>query len=152
MKNYSDYLGKEFEPGINDCYTIVRDFYKKEFNIDLPNFARYDGWWNDGLNLYMQHAREVGFYLLDDLDKPIVGDVYLMCLQSPVPSHAAVWVGENKILHHVQNRLSRIDEYRGVFRNFTVSRWRHESLKNKEPERKEYEIIKRVDDGNNISI
>lgn len=141
MKNYTEYLGRPFIYGKHDCFTLMREFYKKEFNIDIRNYGSYDGWWNDGLNLYVDNLGKEGFYLLDD-EEPMVGDLYLMCLNSPVPAHCAIWVGENSILHHVQGRPSRIDSYRGVFKNFTVSRWRHKKLKTLRKEQMEYEIIK----------
>lgn len=152
MKNLSQYLGRPFVFGVTDCYTLVRDFYKNEFGIELTNYARYDGWWNDGLNLYVDNIRKEGFFLLQQGEELRYGDVILMCLSSPVPSHAAIYVGNNKVLHHVQNRLSRVDDYRGMFRNFTASIWRHESLRDKLPERKEYEIVKKAEERDTIAL
>lgn len=138
MKDLSKYLGRQFEYGVTDCYTLFRDFYKNEFGIELPNFARYDGWQNDGLNLYADNMPKHGFYLLEQGEELMYGDVILVCLYSSVPCHSAIYVGENKILHHVQDHLSSISPYRGVFRNCTASIWRHESRKNIKPERKIY--------------
>ena len=147
MRNLSKYVGRRFEYGITDCYTLFRDFYKNEFGIDLPNFARYDGWQNDGLNLYADNMPKHGFYLLGQGEQLMYGDVILVCLYSPVPCHAAIYIGENKILHHVQDHLSSISPYRGVFKNCTASIWRHESRKNILPERKNYGITEE-DEGN----
>lgn len=151
-KDLSKYLGRTFVFGVTDCYTLTRDFYKNEFDIELTDYARYDGWWNDGLNLYADNIRKEGFFLLQQGEELRYGDLILMCLSAPVPSHAAIYVGNNKVLHHVQNRLSRIDDYRGMFRNFTASIWRHEKLKDKVPERKEYEIIKKAEERDTISL
>lgn len=151
-KNLTQYLGREFVFGVTDCYTLTRDFYKNEFGIELTDYARYDGWWNDGLNLYADNIRKEGFFLLQQGEELRYGDLILMCLSAPVPSHAAIYVGNNKVLHHVQNRLSRIDDYRGMFRNFTASIWRHEKLKDKVLERKEYEIIPKTERTDTIAL
>lgn len=139
-KNLDKYLGRQFVYGVTDCYTLFRDFYKDELGIELPNFARYEGWWNDGLNLYADNMPKHGFYLLPQGEELIYGDVILVCLCSPVPSHSAIYIGENKILHHVQDHLSCISPYRGIFKNCTASIWRHESRKDIKPERKLYGV------------
>ena len=134
------YLGRPFVAGITDCYSLVRDFYKEEFGIELTNYARYDGWWNDGLNLYVDNFKKEGFYVVDDSEEFLYGDLFLIALNSPVPCHAAIYVGDNKVLHHVQNRLSKIDVYKGLWRNFTLLRIRHNSRRGMKPERKEYDF------------
>lgn len=151
MRTFAEYVGKPFVFGKNDCFTLVRAFYKQEFGIDITPYATYDGWWNDGRNFYADNLPKEGFYLLDR-EEPQFGDLYLMCLNSPAPGHCAIWVGDNKILHHVQDRLSRVDQFRGIFRNFTVSRWRHESLRNMKKEQIEYEIIKRAKETNIVDL
>jgi len=41
-------VGRSFHHGVLDCYTLVRDFYARELGIELPDFDRPDGWWDDG--------------------------------------------------------------------------------------------------------
>lgn len=128
MKDLSRYVGTPFVDGSDDCYGLIRRFYKEEFNIELKDYEREFGWWNEGKNLYMDNFRKEGFYLLDDLDELQYGDICLIALSSPVASHGAIYVGENKILHHIQNHPSSIDRYMGIFRNYTLARIRHKSL------------------------
>lgn len=141
--NESKYIGKQFVHGETDCYSLVRDFYKNEFDIELTNYARSDNWWNCGQDLYMQNFKKEGFYLLGDLDEPQFGDLYLIAFQASVACHAAIYVGENKVLHHVVNRLSKVDRYQGYLRNWTVARIRHISQKKNGKERKLYDFSKR---------
>ena len=140
MKDLSKYIGRKFVYGVTDCYTLFRDFYKEEFGINMRDYARYDGWQEDGLNLYADNMPKEGFYLLPQGEPLIYGDVILVCLYSSVPCHAAIYVGENKILHHVQDHLSSSSPYKGVFRNCTASIWRHESRRNVKIERKTYGV------------
>lgn len=137
MKDFSKYVGIPFVHGDTDCYGLIREFYKNEFGIELRNYARSDYWWNKGQNLYMDNFRKEGFYLLDDLEEPQFGDLFLIALGCSVASHGAIYIGENKILQHVQDHLSSIDRYMGVFKNCTLARIRHKDLT--EERIKEYE-------------
>lgn len=141
--NYTRYIGREFNHGTDDCYGLVRDFYKNEFDIDLTNYARSDFWWNNGENLYMDNFKNEGFYLLDDSEEPQFGDIYLIAFKAKVACHAAIYIGENKVLHHIVNRLSAVDSYKGYLRNWTVARIRHVSNKKDYKERKLYDFSKR---------
>lgn len=125
MKKYLEYTGRVFSFGVTDCYTIIRDFYKNEFGIRLRNYARYDKFWEDE-SLYTKFFRTEGFHLVEPDDLQF-GDVILIALGAKVACHAAVYLGESKILHHVQNRLSSIDRYEGLWKNMTVGIIRHKS-------------------------
>jgi len=116
-------LGREFEHGKTDCLTIVRDAYMLA-GIDLPDYEREDDWWHNGQNLYLDLLPQNGFERVDaeDLQE---GDVILVCLGSETPNHAAIYVGNQHILHHCPDRLSKRDLYGGFWRNYTHSIWRH---------------------------
>lgn len=135
-EDLSKYLGREFVHGTTDCYSLIRDFYKNEFNIELRDYARADFWWNNGQNLYMENFKKEGFYQLDDLEEPQFGDIFLIALGCSVASHGAIYIGENKILQHVQDHLSSIDRYMGVFKNCTLARIRHRLVEDER--KKEY--------------
>ncbi len=144
--NPAPYIGKKFIHGSDDCYGLVREFYEKEFGVKLTNYARVDNWWNEGGNMYMDNFKKEGFYLLGDRDEPLFGDLYLIAFCAPVACHAAIYIGDGKILHHVTNRISCVERYRGCWRNWTVARIRHESQKGVRPERREYDFSKRIID------
>ena len=116
-------LGREFEHGKTDCLTIVRDAYMLA-GIDLPDYEREDDWWHNGQNLYLDLLPKNGFERVDaeDLQE---GDVILVCLGSETPNHAAIYAGNQHILHHCPDRLSKRDLYGGFWRNYTHSIWRH---------------------------
>lgn len=116
-------LGREFEHGKTDCLTIVRDAYMLA-GIDLPNYERQDDWWHNGQNLYLDLLPKNGFERVnaEDIQE---GDIILVCLGSETPNHAAVYIGNQYILHHCPDRLSKRDLYSGFWRNYTHSIWRH---------------------------
>ena len=116
-------LGREFEHGKTDCLSIVRDAYMLA-GIDLPDYERADDWWHNGQNLYLDLLPENGFERVD-AENLQEGDIILVCLGSETPNHAAVYIGNQYILHHCPDRLSKRDLYGGFWRNYTHSIWRH---------------------------
>lgn len=120
-------VGRQFAHGVLDCYTLIRDYYKRELSIDLQDFVRTDDWWNKGEDLYMQQFADAGF-------TPIKGavqkhDGIIMQIRSPVPNHAGVFIGEpDRLLHHMYGRLSTRDVYGGYFQEVTRVIVRHREL------------------------
>lgn len=119
--------GRPFVHGIWDCFTIIRDWYKLERNIDLPNFQRSECWWESGNeNLYMDNYRKAGFTEINGELKP--GDIIIMQVSAPVPNHAAVYIGDGIILHHMFGHLSKRTPYGGYYLDRTVIKLRHKTL------------------------
>jgi cell wall-associated NlpC family hydrolase len=56
-----------------DCYTLVRDWYRREAGIELPDFERADDWWNQGQDLYMQQFAQAGFSRIPDAAQILPG-------------------------------------------------------------------------------
>lgn len=120
-----DYIGREFIHGTVDCYTLIRDYYQRELNIQLDNYPRADNWWLKGENHYLTRFPEQGFIEVTDLQPH---DLILMQIGSPVPNHGAIYLGDNKILHHVLGRYSCRDIYGGYWQKATYSIIRHKSI------------------------
>jgi len=120
------YVGREFVFGVVDCYTLVRDFYQREYGVTLTDYHRRDGFWLRGENMYVDNFAKEGFspVSLQELQR---GDLVLMNLQSPLPNHAAIYLGDQQILHHVQGRLSSRDLLGGYYLKATDRAIRHES-------------------------
>lgn len=116
-------LGRQFVHGHTDCYTLFRDFYRLA-GVEFPNFERDDYWWEDGFNLYMDHMEEQGFESLTDVKELQVGDVILIQVGADVPNHAAIYIGDQMVLHHSPRRLSKRDLYDGYWLKHTHSLWR----------------------------
>lgn len=114
-------LGREYVHGWQDCYTLVKDYFKRELNIELPNFERVEDWWEDenAEPLYQNNFAKAGFVVVDDLQTHDVilcrvgrtfhinhaliflGD-YQLKSESTTPT-----VGGSLIIHHPHSALSR---------------------------------------------
>lgn len=111
-------VGRMFSHGVLDCYSLVRDYYKRELQIDLPDFERRDGWWNvEGNNLYLDNFAACGFVPATGAIQ--VGDIILMQIRALVPNHAGVYIGNGQIIHHVMGRMSSRDLYDGYWQENT---------------------------------
>jgi proteasome lid subunit RPN8/RPN11 len=114
--------GREFVHGLTDCYALIRDWYWDIKGLALPDFDRQDGWWDRGQNLYLDHYEECGFARVPDWESAqlLRGDILLMQVRSTVPNHAAVYTGDNLIMHHLPKRLSCVEPFLASYRKMTT--------------------------------
>ena len=117
-------VGRTFEHGKTDCYTLFKDFYFLA-GLDMDEFNRPDEWWHNGQNLYLDNLEGQGFKRLDSQETLQIGDVILMQVGANVPNHAGIYLGEQQVLHHSPKRLSKRDLYDGYWLKHTQSIWRH---------------------------
>lgn len=118
------YVGREFVHGITDCYSIWRDYYQRELGIEMIDYERRVDWWLKGDDLYEDNYRAAGFV---EVDEPRLHDIILMKVASQKQNHAAVYLGDNIILHHVMGKISSKDVYGGYWRKVTTKILRHRS-------------------------
>ncbi|KAF1045600.1 C40 family peptidase [Xylophilus sp.] len=120
-------VGRQWAHGVLDCWALVRDWYARERGVELPDPPRADGWWNDGVSaLYNDRVLRDANLVPVGADALAPGDVILMQIRSgnQVPNHAAVYLGDGQILHHLHGRLSSRDIYGGYWQEVTRSVWR----------------------------
>lgn len=113
-------LKRAYVTGVHDCYGLVRDWYMRERAVTLPDFPRRDDWWENGLNLLLDNYRAAGFVALPEGSEWEPGDVPLMQIRSPVPNHCGVYIGDDLLLHHPIQRVSRRDVYGGYWHEVTT--------------------------------
>ncbi|NDF50063.1 MAG: hypothetical protein EB116_08275 [Betaproteobacteria bacterium] len=119
------YINRPFWHGVFDCYTLIRDFYRREWGLWLPiNIHRPFGWWEQGYNMYVDSAGNHKFIQVKNIQRY---DVIVMKL-GPVPNHGAIALGNGKVLHHLGGRFSCVEilspflkqSVAVVYRNSTV--------------------------------
>lgn len=118
--------GRNYSHGCIDCLSFVRDYYKQTYGIQITNYEREEDWWNKGQNLYLDLYEQEGFVVVDKADMR-EGDLLLLCMQSTIPNHGAIYLGGNRIGHHLQNRLSGVDIYGDFYRDRTSLVLRHKN-------------------------
>lgn len=114
------YEGRDFVYGVMDCLSLVADYYRHELGIIINDGTRKEwGWWNDTANL---HAFVNGFKAegFETVEQPQLNDLVIMALRAPCPNHAAIYMGDSRILHHPSTGTpSRIEMYGQYWRQNT---------------------------------
>jgi cell wall-associated NlpC family hydrolase len=103
------YEGRVFRHGVADCYALVRDWYRQERSIVLPLTPRDPAWWDLGQNVIEDNLGRFEFDVVGPDEELQVGDVPLFQVAARVVNHTGISLGHGLILHHLSNRLSRID-------------------------------------------
>lgn len=138
-------VGRNYHHGWQDCYVLIRDFYRRELSIEIPDFERHDKWWEDKANpsLYLDNFEKAGFYEVDTLQR---GDV-LICRvgRTEHANHAVVFLADDSklrsehtepcigtalILHHPYQRKSMREIYGPQWQERVVKIVRHRDVKN----------------------
>lgn len=133
------YINRPFYIGILDCFTLFKDYYRRELNINLPDVVHeerfnIDSWkakeiekkYKNNLDTaFSNYFKNNNFIQVDNLRKY---DVILFKMPKIIfPCHVAIYLENNQILHHLYE-LSAIESYSNALKRGTVSMWRHRTL------------------------
>lgn len=100
-------LRREFRHGVTDCYSLIKDWFFLEKGVELEEVPRDWKWWDSGKNLYIDGLSRNNFKMLSENIPFEVGDCLLGSIMGRgIVNHAAVYIGDGMILHHLVNRLS----------------------------------------------
>ena len=118
-------IGRQWVWGVTDCWSLVRDYYKEQHNIQLLDYQRPTTP-QDFLDnpLFEQYAERTGFRQLNKDEKLQKGDVLLMSILHPTLNHVAIFLGD-EILHHLADRLSTREPYNEWLLKCTGKRYRY---------------------------
>lgn len=118
LKEDESYIGRNYIYGVRDCFTLAVDYYKREFNVDISfraiGYPEITDWQYRDISMLMDNYKEAGFVkLLNEEAK--VGDLFLIQMSTSIPDHIAIYIGNDRILHHCYGRLSNVDIYGGGY-------------------------------------
>lgn len=123
------YIERPWIYGIYDCYGLVRDYFRKEYNILLDDYDRGEEfeWKSREWRMFEKNFAGQGFV---EVDSPRKGDVLLMQLQADFPNHVGVIhdPDRNIFYQHLLDRLSEASIYGGYWQKSTVKILRHKEL------------------------
>ena len=114
-------IGRDYEFGTNDCWSLVRDYYRKELDIELPMLEFEDDWWEKGLNYFKDLPDSFGFIKVEEPQKH---DVIIFNVFSSVGNHCGVYLDDGIFLHHAENRLSCRESIYGIWGKYIMEYYR----------------------------
>ena len=103
MVNYQSLVGRHWEYGEFDCYTLMRDFYAL-LNVKLPRYVRPADL-ETCESIFLDQMPKQGFGEVP-FDKKQPNDVLIMRLGTKNPMHCAILLPNLRILHQKQDSLS----------------------------------------------
>lgn len=117
----ADYLGLPYIFGINDCYSLVRNWYYTHKNIELIDFPRRWEFWKTQ-NLLMDNVLLAGFKEIS-VNEVETGDVFFCTFHGygKNPVHMGVYVGDNLIEHHPSS--NRPVDFQSLSRKEPIQRY-----------------------------
>jgi len=129
MLKYKHLEGLDFDIEKQNCYSILRQFYWDNFQIELTDYACPNNWWKHDLDLYAKLAGEEGFELVNSHPRDYrPGDVIICAIQASTGNHCMVVLDNGQVLHHLVGQRSCVTAYGGLFRNTTVAVYRHRDV------------------------
>lgn len=121
-------IGRPYMAGVNDCFSLVRDWHRQETGIELQMPPRTSEMMVRGLPNLLEVVEANS--LVRVTGSPRRGDIILMHLRPrrPVPNHCAVHLGDGTILHQLLLEPSGRVPWGGYWEQVTAAILRHSSL------------------------
>ncbi len=111
-------IGRDFVPGVMDCYELVRAHYWQARRIRLKSFPRDVDWDERGEDLLMRGFAQAGFVqVAPEQARP--DDGLLMAIPGGRVNHCGVLLGDGTMLHHRADQFSRREPWSGGWRRLT---------------------------------
>lgn len=116
------YIGRKWRHGVNDCFTLCRDWWRKERGVVFKNPPRDDGWWNTDIDLVGTELLRDKFVRVSESEVK-EGTGVLMSIGPMLGkqkiNHIGIYLPTGRMLHHLANKLSKIDPL-AMWRHFIV--------------------------------
>ena len=94
-----DLIGRGFRFGVDDCFGLFRDAWRRWSGLELANFARRWRWWTDSEPLFEAGMLHAGFHSIP-AEESQAGDGVLFRIRSEVFNHIGFIDSPGKMLHH----------------------------------------------------
>jgi proteasome lid subunit RPN8/RPN11 len=121
-------IGRPWAWGVHDCFALIRDGMSHYAGIDVPEIEREWEFWLKDEDFIRQSMEEMGFVEMPP-GTPIQHlDVFGMKFRGRVINHLGLFIGPDRILHQMHERLSVQEIYGGVYQQLTELHARHRHL------------------------
>ena len=107
--DFPELLNRSYISNVYDCFTLARDYYRLNYDIDFGTHPRPAKWeeWNP--HYIEQNYRDLGFIDIDETECA-PGDIVLFAIGSRTINHIGVVISDDEFIHHLHNRKSCKDK------------------------------------------
>jgi len=124
-KHFYPLFGREYKFGVQDCFEAMRD-YLNEKNIHIPPRAAFeDYWWEKGLDYFNENT--ISQWGFKKVQTPAPNDLLIFAIDSKVGNHCGVYIGNDIMFHHAENRLSCREHLYPMWARSIIGIYRHEA-------------------------
>ena len=105
-------IGRSFIWGVHDCWSLITDWFQENKNIKI-NYTKRPKTLKQFIKnpLFVKTLPKLGFKELKNKENLQIGDVLLMESVKDVLGHAALYIGDQTILHHSLGKLSCREQF-----------------------------------------
>jgi len=120
---FSKYTDKKFLINKSDCLTIIEDYYKEEFGLEIFHYDRNENWdknykeFIDNKLSYFTTSKNFDEFLtkenfikIQTIQEAKKHDLIIFKYLDNYPSHFGIYLGNDYILHQPRNRSSLIEK------------------------------------------
>ena len=119
-------IGRSFVFGVNDCWSLITDWFKENKNIKIQYTTRPRTLKEFIKNpLFEKTLPSLGFVELEKKATIKIGDVLLMESVKNKLAHTALYIGDQTILHHSLGKLSCREIYDLKYQQATKKIYRY---------------------------
>ena len=125
-KNFYPLIGREYKFGVTDCFEALRDWLLQE-GIEIPKREPFEErFFEEQLDYFSEE------YIMNWNHKKITGppkkdDVLIFQINSVIPNHCGVYLGEQIFYHHATGRLSCRENLHPFWMKYLVGIYRYET-------------------------
>tara|TARA_R100000353_G_scaffold123086_1_gene87450 strand:+ start:168 stop:872 length:705 start_codon:yes stop_codon:yes gene_type:complete len=119
-------IGREWAWGLQDCWSLICDYYKEKLNIEIKKWPRPKTIKSFAENPYFEKVLYGSGFKKIDFDEIQKNDVLLMKGAYEKLNHVALYIGDQTILHHVIGKLSCREIYNLEYQQITKKIFRYD--------------------------
>ena len=120
------YVGRDFNIGSKDCFSLARDYFFNEFGIVIRDYPRTEFWKNKNPNLIVDNFKKENFSEISESDLKRNDTILIEDPRTGILCHILIYMGNNEILHHPNGRKSTIENYSERYRKLSKIFLRHD--------------------------
>lgn len=120
-----DFLNKDFNIGVNDCFSLVKNYYKNKLNIYINNYNRGEDWYIKTPKIIISNFEKEGFkrIKMEDIKE---NDIILFGEEDDI-SHLGIYLRNDMLLHHPRGAKSCIEHLNHLYKSKISLIVRHNS-------------------------